>query len=68
MPDKSPEIKKNILIVEDEDLMPADLESRLKRLEHTVCGKAIGGEKAWGLKSGAAQRAGRTAFGRNLNG
>ena len=36
----------NILIVEDEAIIAADLESRLQSLGYKVCGQAITSEKA----------------------
>ncbi len=46
MPDNTIESKAKILIVEDEVLIASVLESRLKGMGYTICGKATRGEKA----------------------
>ncbi|MBU2549717.1 MAG: response regulator, partial [Proteobacteria bacterium] len=38
--------KGNILIVDDEDIILADLDNRLKRFGYTVCGQATTAESA----------------------
>ena len=46
MPVKHLEPKAKILVIDDEALIAQDLESRLKALGYSVCGKAAGGEQA----------------------